>query len=161
EVTDDWNLTLEWRDRVLNSPTGRRVVANALAAYSVFQAWGNNPKVFSEAFFAPVTAFFANGGGDASNYEAQMLRPPDAQAWSYVAPTTQPVVVLDTRTRRGPSAADEKEKKIPAELMDDKAVQEIPQLIASKNLDVEGKILTIVSPAVVFGVPLIEPQIEG
>ncbi|HSH62286.1 MAG TPA: hypothetical protein VK988_22080, partial [Acidimicrobiales bacterium] len=33
DVTDDWNITAEWRRRVEGSPTVRRVVANALGAY--------------------------------------------------------------------------------------------------------------------------------
>jgi hypothetical protein len=33
DVTDDWNITREWRDRVSGSPGGRRMVASALAAY--------------------------------------------------------------------------------------------------------------------------------
>jgi len=43
DVTDDWNLTARWRDRVRASPAGRRIVANALAAYWAFQGWGNDP----------------------------------------------------------------------------------------------------------------------
>jgi phosphodiesterase/alkaline phosphatase D-like protein len=44
DVTDDWNLTARWRHRVHASPAGRRIVANALAAYWAFQGWGNDPR---------------------------------------------------------------------------------------------------------------------
>jgi hypothetical protein len=157
EVTDDWNLTPKWQADVLADPTTKRIVANALAAYSVFQAWGNNPKVFTEDFFKPLTAFFGDGGGDASGYETQML---GFHTWSYVAPTSQPVVVLDTRTQRGPSNPTAEEKKLPAELMNEEAVRELGQMI-DREVDTRGKILIIVSPAVMFGVPQVEAVQEG
>ena len=43
EVTDDWNLDAPWRRDVDRSPLGRRVMANGLAAFALFQGWGNNP----------------------------------------------------------------------------------------------------------------------
>ncbi|MEZ4466375.1 MAG: hypothetical protein R3F43_18455 [bacterium] len=47
EVTDDWNIRQSWVDGVGRSALGRRVVRNALAAYAVFQHWGNVPREFS------------------------------------------------------------------------------------------------------------------
>ncbi|MCC5641060.1 PhoD-like phosphatase [Nostoc sp. CHAB 5844] len=47
DVSDDWNLNQAWCLRVLGKPLGRRVVQNALLAYSVFQAWGNTPEQFA------------------------------------------------------------------------------------------------------------------
>ncbi|MGH2614273.1 MAG: hypothetical protein ACRDJC_03460 [Thermomicrobiales bacterium] len=43
DVTDDWNLNPTWYDRVYSTALGRAVVRNALAAYAVFQDWGNDP----------------------------------------------------------------------------------------------------------------------
>lgn len=43
EVTDDWNISAQWRSRVLTSPLGRAVLRNGLMAYSAFQATGNEP----------------------------------------------------------------------------------------------------------------------
>jgi hypothetical protein len=43
EVTDDWNLSQRWVKRVGDSDLGRRVVANALATFWVFQGFGNHP----------------------------------------------------------------------------------------------------------------------
>src|SRR5919201_234883 len=60
DITDDWNLTREWRDQVWRSPGGRRVVAGALAAYWAFQGWGNDPESFDEQFLTVVSA----GPGD-------------------------------------------------------------------------------------------------
>ncbi|MBE9010168.1 PhoD-like phosphatase [Pseudanabaenaceae cyanobacterium LEGE 13415] len=46
EVSDDWNLNRAWCFRVFGRPLGRRVVQNAMLAYSLFQAWGNTPEQF-------------------------------------------------------------------------------------------------------------------
>ena len=50
DVTDDWFMNREWCNRVLSQQgdtLGRRVIRNALIAYAVFQAWGNNPDQFA------------------------------------------------------------------------------------------------------------------
>ncbi len=46
DVTDDWNLTARTRRRTLESPLGGRLILNAMAAGTVFQAWGNDPRSF-------------------------------------------------------------------------------------------------------------------
>ena len=51
EVTDDWNMTRRFCEGVYGTSLGRRVVQNALVAFSVCQAWGNAP----ERFAAPAT----------------------------------------------------------------------------------------------------------
>ena len=50
EVTDDWNLGLDWVKQVYAADSrGRQVVANGLAAYALFQHWGNVPGSFATA----------------------------------------------------------------------------------------------------------------
>lgn len=46
EVTDDWNLNYRWARDVYQTAGGRRIVANAVLAYVLFQHWGNNPETF-------------------------------------------------------------------------------------------------------------------
>jgi hypothetical protein len=92
DVTDDWNLTREWHDQVWRSPGGRRVVANALAAYWAFQGWGNAPESFDEQFLAVVAAGPADERFDQTMWSFDR--------WSYHAPTDPPMLVLDTRTQR-------------------------------------------------------------
>ncbi|MCB0732524.1 MAG: hypothetical protein KDC88_15985, partial [Ignavibacteriae bacterium] len=46
EITDDWFRTFEWSEKTLSDPTARRVLANGLSAYAVFQGWGNIPEKF-------------------------------------------------------------------------------------------------------------------
>jgi hypothetical protein len=43
DATDDWNLNPIWVDRVNNTTFGRAILRNALASYTVFQDWGNDP----------------------------------------------------------------------------------------------------------------------
>lgn len=47
EVTDDWYIFLDWSERVLALPLGHHVLQNGIAAYAVFQGWGNTPERFA------------------------------------------------------------------------------------------------------------------
>ncbi|WP_017653238.1 hypothetical protein [Fortiea contorta] len=75
DVSDDWNLNQAWCLRVLGMPLGRRVVQNALLAYTVFQAWGNTPKQFAagqngEKLLAAAQAWSASQGTDTAADQA-------------------------------------------------------------------------------------------
>lgn len=105
EVTDDWNLHLDWKDTVEKSPLGRRTIANALAAYWLCQGWGNDPQRFDKAFVQQVQDYCdlqrsSAGKVDAARgaaFEKFML---DFHDWIFITPTVPPVFVLDTRTQR-------------------------------------------------------------
>jgi hypothetical protein len=47
EVTDDWNQSKQWRNRVVTAPLGRAIIRNGMTAYTVCQAWGNDPRAFT------------------------------------------------------------------------------------------------------------------
>ncbi len=96
DVTDDWNLTGGWRQRVHASPTGRRVIANALAAFWGFQGWGNDPDLFDDAFTSAVTQHLS-GDGDGDAYDRALWA---FDRWSFCVPTDPPTIALDTRTQR-------------------------------------------------------------
>jgi hypothetical protein len=98
DVTDDWNLTARWRDRVQASPAGRRIVANALAAYWAFQGWGNDPGQFGPDFTATIRGHLAHGGKAAAARFDTVLW--EFDRWSFAAPTVPVAVCLDTRTQR-------------------------------------------------------------
>ena len=51
DITDDWNLSLAWRDRVFTSPLGRRILTSSLVAYALFQDWGNDPKRYEKGAY--------------------------------------------------------------------------------------------------------------
>ncbi len=47
DFTDDWFLNAHISDKQRGAPLGRRMMRNALAAYAIFQHWGNVPDDFS------------------------------------------------------------------------------------------------------------------
>jgi hypothetical protein len=97
DVTDDWNLCIEWTRAVNGALLGRRIVGNALAAYWVFQAWGNDPIVFENAF-ADIADAIEGRSKDYSRLESAFWQ---WKTWEFFAPTYPPVYFIDTRTARG------------------------------------------------------------
>ncbi len=104
EVTDDWNLNWNWSVNVNNSSMGKRIVQNALSAYTVFQAWGNNPKEFLSTW--------VGGGRVLERLEVEWDKPDqgnDLQTqlervkwdWDYKDESLDyQFIALDTRTKR-------------------------------------------------------------
>jgi hypothetical protein len=148
DVTDDWNLTEEVRRGVKDSPSGRRVVANALAAFWAFQAWGNHPEGFDDSFKKTVAAYLTQDPDvDASTYEEVLW---SAKAWWYHAPTNPPAICMDTRTQRGydsPGGA--------PRLLGDEGLQWLKETVEKCGYE-RGAPLIIVSPVPVFGLELQE-----
>lgn len=75
EVSDDWNLNRAWCFRVYGRPLGRRVVQNAMLAYSVFQGWGNTPEQFEagqsgERLLEAAQTWSQSKGNDQNAYQA-------------------------------------------------------------------------------------------
>jgi hypothetical protein len=119
EVTDDWNLTHSTRSKALTAPLGHAVIQNAMLAYAVFQAWGNDPKAFTHEGLAPpsdneklldaIETFVVDGASTAATTRAALdtllgmgavLQEPKA-VFHYSVPGPRHLVrVLDTRTRR-------------------------------------------------------------
>jgi hypothetical protein len=155
EVTDDWNITGSWRERVFDSQTGRRVIANALAAYWAFQGWGNDPDNFDKELRIGI--------------ERHLRRPPDRAPsaasqyferrlwgrlhWSYSVPTEPPIVALDTRTQRSYGWT-----KRPAELIDrhglDWLTTELLALRGRRDAE-EGESSRPLSPIFVVPTPVV------
>ena len=48
EVADDWNLNGRWVTRVYGREWGRFIVRNGLLAFTLMQAWGNDPAHFAK-----------------------------------------------------------------------------------------------------------------
>jgi hypothetical protein len=98
DVTDDWNLTSAWRAGVQQSPTGRRFVANALAAFWAFQGWGNDPNLYDASFKDTIRGFLTQRGDiDAATFEHALW---SFDRWGFYVPTDPPTIFLDTRTQR-------------------------------------------------------------
>ena len=118
EVTDDWYLSESWRAKVLTAPFGRAVVRNAYAAYTVCQAWGNEPAAFkhegdavkskNEELLETLVNFGAGPQPNAVDIDkldqllglASPLQDPEVR-FDYTVPGPRHLVrVLDTRSRR-------------------------------------------------------------
>ncbi len=142
EVTDDWYLDENWRNAVLETELGRHVVENGLLAFWLFQAWGNDPSTFGcllPQVQALATARLSGGGSGAFLLD---------QNWSYLTPSRPAGISIDTRTSR----ANVKERM---ELVDDRGFARVSQLVAQSASDSDEPLI-VVSPAPVFGFPVIE-----
>ena len=98
DVTDDWNLTAAWRERVHQNPMGRRCVANALAAFWAFQGWGNDPDLYDASFKDTISGFLTQRGDiEVATFEDTLW---SFDRWCFHVPTDPPTIFLDTRTQR-------------------------------------------------------------
>jgi hypothetical protein len=81
EITDDWNLDQEWEDATKKNPMARRIIANGLAAYWGFQAWGNDPDMFDKNFVQVLSLYFEqlrSSGGYPRNVGSRRVTPEHA-----------------------------------------------------------------------------------
>jgi hypothetical protein len=101
DVTDDWNITREWQEKVRTSKCGGQIIANALMAFWVFQGWGNDSSLYDSDFIDRITEYL-NKKGDAEPYEKRSFEDfiCNFHRWTFSAPTTPLTVFADTRTQR-------------------------------------------------------------
>ena len=121
EITDDWYIVPPWKDAVLKTKPGRRVIANGLAAYWAFQGWGNDPDAFSHEFLEKMKKYFPDGQNP-NEFEDALLglnhqKPP---SWTFIAPTFPPTLFLDIRTHR------DQVKKVIFDRVDGKSIRRAP-----------------------------------
>ncbi len=100
DVTDDWNITGSWYDKVRTSPLGRRVVSNALAAYWAFQGWGNDPDNFDSDMIDSVTRHLNHTDYDPDVDARYDLMTWKHRGWGFSIATDPPIIALDSRTQR-------------------------------------------------------------
>ncbi|MCA9671404.1 MAG: alkaline phosphatase D family protein [Myxococcales bacterium] len=118
EITDDWNFSRRWVD-VIHSDADihecwPQTIADALAAYWLYQGWGNTPP--GSWATDPRTAVLLQHqrlGTDALADLRQLLRdravsPPSTLDWHYELPTSPKILVWDLRTRRVLSEDDDR-----------------------------------------------------
>ncbi|MEZ4400723.1 MAG: hypothetical protein R3B06_11930 [Kofleriaceae bacterium] len=71
EVCEDWNITAGWVTKVRSTSLGRQVLRNGLAAFAVFQGWGNDPRAYAgvgtpqSAALAEIVATLIDASGHA------------------------------------------------------------------------------------------------
>lgn len=152
DITDDWNLSAKWETTAYRHPFSRRIVGNALIAYTLCQGWGNRPDVFGAALddMAALAATAAAPAGhrlDAPAQDALIRRLLSFRQWHFVIRSTPTIIVLDTRTRRW---RNRRRPGHPSGLMDWESLTELQHELLDETAAV------IVSPTPMFGVKLIE-----
>ncbi len=166
EVTDDWYVSKDWRDKVLSSPLGVNILRNALMAYTLFQDWGNDPATYSggskadllnrlqQVFPTGSASGPATAAADAIDHLfgfdlADETAPP--VKWHYSVPCSETTVyVLDTRTRRTYET-----RYSPPGLLSDGAMDDQIPLAAQPE-----HFLVFVSPAPVLGLGTFEELLQ-
>jgi hypothetical protein len=155
DVTDDWNLSLKWRQDVKSYKLGKRIVANALMAFWLCQGYGNDPDLYADddAF-----GIADNIRDRHKRYELVEQVFWGLDRWEFFTPTYPFVYFLDTRTQRGlkdgPSGTDQGApaylKSLPAWTATYKRLQRLLKR-QDKNLP-----LVLMAAAPVFGFKFIE-----
>jgi hypothetical protein len=152
DITDDWNITKEWHDNVKNSDCGKQIVCNGLAAFWVFQGWGNNPGLYNQEFIDKITGYLQNDGSiEHQDFEDYLW---NFHAWSFSVPTNPLSIFLDCRTQRGYNNL-----RGAPELIREDALESILHIAKQSNYH-NGDPAIIVSPTPVFGFELAE-KLQG
>ncbi len=167
EVSDDWFMTGAIRARTTGNPFGRAVLRNALAAFTICQAWGNEPQRWAsdpdhKALLAAIAGMFGTGwtGGPAIAAASDTvdqtlgLAPAGQPKFDFSFTIDGPmhrVRVLDTRTQRLYSTPYGSPGLLTQAAMDRQLpVQTLPP----------EHVLVVVSPAPVFG-PAMMTELGG
>lgn len=172
EVTDDWNLSAIWRDRVFTSSLGKTVLRNGMLAYALCQGWGNDPLGFMEdttepgedrapgprkRLLAAIARLFPAGGTlspePTAAEEIDLLLGLDGSdppvRWHYrVDGPRHRVLVLDTRTRRSFATRIAPPSNLSLNALRD----QVPEAPLPAGIEV----LVVISPLPLLGLPLID-----
>jgi hypothetical protein len=154
DTTDDLFITRAWKENVWASPSGRRIVANGLAAAWAFQCWGNDPDLYPDSFVNAVSAHLQQQALDESaarTYEETLWHFPD---WTFHIPIHPTTIVADTRTRRGYDSDEGA-----ARLLNEEGLRSVARAAARAGYQ-RGDALILVSPAPVVGYEAVEGMQE-
>jgi hypothetical protein len=161
EITDDWNLSQLWKDRVYTAPLGRTVLRNGILAYFVCQGWGNDPAAFDVAgskkaeLLAALPGLFPAGEDlppvETTAKDIDLLLGLDGKdppvTWHYrVDGPKHRVLVMDTRSRRS-----YRDRVAPPTNLSSTALE---QVVPAGPLPTGLEVLFVVAPLPVFGLPL-------
>jgi len=151
DITDDWNLSLSWEQTAYGNSFSRRIVGNALIAYTLCQGWGNGSSLGDDLLSDCASLFRKTQDGqhplDAKQQDELIEKLLGYRGWQYTLNTNPAIVVLDTRSHRWHRRS---KPSRPSGLMDWEALTDFQQCIMGL------KSVIVVSPAPVFGVKLIE-----
>jgi hypothetical protein len=138
EITDDWNFSDNWQQIVHNDRDPYRywpkTMTDGLAAYWIYQGWGNLPPSKWSGEHSDVRARFLTDARDQETDALVKLRPlllehsvkPAGEmqwhgglAWHYELPLSPRFLVMDLRSRRlVKRRSDEFEGRVPLHIMD-------------------------------------------
>lgn len=159
EITDDWNASREWADRVYTParPLGRRILRNGMSANAIFQAWGNDPKAWesgnkadfltalSVAWTNPLNGEVPDRAEITSIDRAIRLPPADGShdpeliEWHFeVNAKSHKLVVVDTRTKRSFAT-----RSGPARLLGKSLPDQVPSRSAGST---DTRLLVLMAP---------------
>ncbi|WP_423823983.1 alkaline phosphatase family protein [Salinisphaera sp. SPP-AMP-43] len=145
DITDDWNLTADWEESAYGHPFSRRIIGNALIAYTICQGWSNRPEAFAPRLDEPLMRFAEDPSAQHQDRLIDALL--DFDVWHYTIETDPPVLVLDTRMHRWRRS---RKPDRPSGLMNWEALTTMQNDLIGRSSAI------IVSAAPVFGVKLIE-----
>ncbi|HEY5712270.1 MAG TPA: hypothetical protein VIT38_10270 [Allosphingosinicella sp.] len=168
EVTDDWFISRDWCRKTLTAGAlSRRIMQNALAAFAVFQAWGNTPAQFGAGTRGGnLLALLAARAQSPTNFSDDsignaLLPALDATGKTLVQSADTPdwhfqidfgaftLIALDTRTHRGFDSEWQAARLISSAHL----ASQIPNL-SGKNC------VLVVSPAPVIGYLPVEEMLQ-
>ncbi|WP_163971183.1 metallophosphoesterase family protein [Oceanobacillus halotolerans] len=163
DVTDDWNISSDWKERVYDSPLGRHIIANGLTAYWLFQGWGNDPETFEKPFIHTIARYSETFSVESTIYEEWIDRLWHFNRWSFVAPTYPSSLFLDTRTMRSFELKPQPvrigniidEGKHTAQLISEEGWKIINQTVTRSHWT-KGDPLIIISPTPLYGIGITE-----
>ncbi|SHG70434.1 metallophosphoesterase family protein [Ornithinibacillus halophilus] len=162
DITDDWNISREWKKDVYQSPLGRYIVTNGLTAYWLVQAWGNDPDTFTP--YANKIRYYLNRylvtARFDEEWEKHLL---SFHSWSFVAPTNPRSLFLDIRTMRRYDIEPQPlrigryigEGNNAAQLISRRGWNRISSTLEKSNWRYHDPII-LVSPTPLYGIGLIE-----
>ncbi|MDR9763713.1 hypothetical protein RJJ37_29480 [Rhizobium redzepovicii] len=159
EVTDDWNLTVDWAQRVAASELGSSIVRNGILGYWAFQDRGNRAPDEKDSLTGVVSEYFSSHGKNAKALDLALSK----RSWSFCSATAPLITFLDTRTKRVKA-----EERIQTYLSDDSlaslsagsntalvSTEEITKL-TSEISDTPERPIIIVTPTPIFSCMAIE-----
>ena len=172
EVTDDFAVSLRWRRELSARSLGRDIMTNALAAYLVFQDWGNVPSRYTDGsmnqqafdqvckmFMGPFQPLDQGPPDDVRKKLQQLFGFDDAPelpleqqvTWNFslTPPSGAPyeIITLDNRTKRGYDTSDSS----PADLSIDAIHMQVPASPPTADA-----IAIVIAPLPVVGFPPME-----
>ncbi len=158
EVTDDWNITGMWLKQMQDEADWMGVIVDAVAAYWVYQGWGNlHPEHSKDDQRVKLLNEHAAKGTEALPDLQRLLRqtlyadPKDRLPWSYRIDSSPPIFAVDDRADR--------ELLLPSSTNPDYASPE--ERIASRHqlAQLDAAIVELDEPLILAtSLPVVHPQ---